>query len=88
VTFIYRVISNTQAAVLCISEYLIDLVSIINMPFLYFHGKLPALPSMVILVSLCGSGTDKLIELYELRLKEKEELISFLKKEIERLTDK
>ena len=29
---------------------------------------------------------DKLIELYELRLKEKEELISFLKKEIERFT--
>ena len=29
--------------------------------------------------------SDKLIELYELRLKEKDEIISFLKKEIERI---
>ena len=36
--------------------------------------------------STLNTYADKLIELYELRLKEKEELISFLKKEMERLT--
>jgi len=37
--------------------------------------------------STLNTYTDKIIELYELRLKEKEELVSFLKKEIERFRD-
>jgi hypothetical protein len=37
--------------------------------------------------STLNTCTDKLIELYELRINEKEELISFLKKEIARLSN-
>jgi hypothetical protein len=38
--------------------------------------------------STLNTCTDKLIELYELRLKEKEELIAFLRKEIEKFSSK